>query len=274
MWGETCVREETQEAAGALRRAARPRFELLEDRWLLSVYQVTNNNDDGSVGSLPWAVNEVNANPDVLQGDVIALAPTLIGGQTITLGSTLSINAASTSLTISDQGAPPVTLNGNNAVQIINSSRDLVLDSLTIANGAANSGAGIYGTENVAADHCIFTGDIATGTNATAFGGAIDAAGVTANNCTFSNDFISGGAGDGGAIHAAAVLTANCVFSNDSSGGGFDNTGGAISGTNVSAINCIFSGDSASDAGEFELYGPYDLQVGGDGLGAPSGVPR
>src|ERR1700722_6410570 len=68
----------------------RPQVEILEDRWLPSTYFVNNNLDDGSSGSLRAAVNQVNTNPD-LQGDTIAFAATLAGGQTITLGSKLTI---------------------------------------------------------------------------------------------------------------------------------------------------------------------------------------
>jgi Planctomycete extracellular len=42
------------------KRCARLAMEMLEDRWLLSTFTVTNLLDDGSDGSLRWAVNEVD----------------------------------------------------------------------------------------------------------------------------------------------------------------------------------------------------------------------
>ena len=39
---------------------ARLSLESLEDRWLPSTFTVNNLLDDGSVGSLRWAVNQVN----------------------------------------------------------------------------------------------------------------------------------------------------------------------------------------------------------------------
>jgi hypothetical protein len=206
------------------------RLEALEDRCLPSTYHVTNNLDDGSVGSLRWAVNQVNAAPDTLQGDIIQFAGSLTGGQTITLGSTLTINGASTSLTITDQGGAPVTIDGNKAVQVINSSRDLVLDSLTITNGAAGNGAGVLETGNIAALNCTFTGNVATGSGnsgpksvSTALGGAIDgAAAVTLIDCVFSDNSAASGTAMGGAVYGAAVSAINCTLSGNSvSGGGY-----------------------------------------------------
>jgi len=44
----------------ARRSAARPRLEVLEDRWLLSTYTVTSTADDGSAGTLRDAINQAN----------------------------------------------------------------------------------------------------------------------------------------------------------------------------------------------------------------------
>src|SRR5690348_2511157 len=45
------------------RKPARPRLEVMEDRLLLTTYQVTNTLDDGSPGSLRWAIGQTNGGP-------------------------------------------------------------------------------------------------------------------------------------------------------------------------------------------------------------------
>jgi hypothetical protein len=48
------------------RSHARPRLEFLEDRTAPAIFTVTNTLDDGSSGSLRWAINQANADTDPL----------------------------------------------------------------------------------------------------------------------------------------------------------------------------------------------------------------
>src|SRR6516162_1208819 len=57
----------------------RPQLEVLEDRWMPSTLTVTNNLDNGSVGSLRYEIGQAK------KGDTIVFAPSL-NGQTILLG--------------------------------------------------------------------------------------------------------------------------------------------------------------------------------------------
>ena len=64
-------------------RRSRPRLEWMEDRTLLSAITVTNTLDDGSVGSLRWAVEQANAGGGA---ETINFDPALFNTpQTITL---------------------------------------------------------------------------------------------------------------------------------------------------------------------------------------------
>jgi uncharacterized repeat protein (TIGR01451 family) len=83
----------TRRSLGRVSRRGRNRigFEFLERRALLSTYTVTNTLDDGSMGSLPWAISEVNqdttdksSQPDVIDFDISGN-----GFQSITLSSAL-----------------------------------------------------------------------------------------------------------------------------------------------------------------------------------------
>ena len=100
---------------------------------------VTNLNADGA-GSL-HDVAEAAGN-----GDVIVFQAGLTG--TITLNDDIDID---TSVTIQGPGAGVVTVSGNNAVRIFyidgptnDTSIDVVISGLTLANGSANFGGAIY----------------------------------------------------------------------------------------------------------------------------------
>jgi hypothetical protein len=96
-------------------RRARLAVEALEQRWVPS-FTVTNLLDDGSVGSLRWAVGQAN----VTGGDqTIAFDPTLFATpQTITLsGTQLELTDTTGTETIVGP-ALGVTVNGNKASRV------------------------------------------------------------------------------------------------------------------------------------------------------------
>jgi parallel beta-helix repeat protein len=103
---------------------ARPRLEVLEDRTLLSPFVVTNTLDDGSVGSLRWAINQANADTD--PASVINFNIAASGVQTIQVGSSSAyagqpLPAITHPVTIDGStepgfaGTPLIELNGTNA---------------------------------------------------------------------------------------------------------------------------------------------------------------
>src|SRR5215831_8661307 len=99
-----------------IRRAAqraRLRLEALEDRYVPSTFTVNNLLDDGSVGSLRWAVGQANSNP---------------GNNTINLsGTQLELTDTTGTETIAGPAAG-VTVSGNNA------SREFQVDNLVTAS--------------------------------------------------------------------------------------------------------------------------------------------
>jgi hypothetical protein len=113
----------------------RPRLEALEDRALPSAYLVTNTNATGA-GSLQAAVTTANTNP----GSTISFAPNVTG--TINLNSTLNI---SVNMEIDGPGAANLTLSGQNKIGVFSiSAPNVTIDCLTIANGYASFGGGIF----------------------------------------------------------------------------------------------------------------------------------
>jgi hypothetical protein len=69
------------------RNQARPRVEILEDRTAPATFTVTNTLNDGSPGSLRWAITQANADTDSLATINFKIAAS--GVQTISVGSQL-----------------------------------------------------------------------------------------------------------------------------------------------------------------------------------------
>lgn len=106
---------------------AKPSVDRLEDRWAPATLQVTNTLDDGSVGSLRWAVAQADNNPN---------------GDTITINVSGTINLVNGPLYLTDgaqtaiqgPGANLLTVSGNNIsnVFVIYSDTSAVLSGLKI----------------------------------------------------------------------------------------------------------------------------------------------
>jgi len=116
----------------ATRLPQRPVFRLhvesLEDRVVPTVFTVTNTLDDGSVGSLRWAINQVNADTDPVSTIDFNIAPS--GVQTIFINSQLP--------TITH----PVVIDGNSeAGWAANTSETLDNANLTVVLDGTNAGA-------------------------------------------------------------------------------------------------------------------------------------
>ncbi|HZY84102.1 MAG TPA: hypothetical protein VFE78_04695, partial [Gemmataceae bacterium] len=162
------------------RAAEAGRLEPLEDRVLLSTYLVTSAADDGSTGTLRWAIGQVNGGPG---GDLIDFQiGVFASAQTITLSSSLGpLPAVSKAATIDglSQGAGQ---NGKLTVEINGSAvtgdgltvtaGGVTLDGLAIANFSGN-GVVLNNPAGSAGDTVIgdFVGTDYTGTAAAGNGG-------------------------------------------------------------------------------------------------------
>ena len=118
--------------------AFQPHLDVLEDRWLLSTFTVTTTHDGGA-GSLRQAICEAEA------GDTIDFAGNL-AGQSLTL--TQGPLVIDKDLTITGLGADELTIRGNGCnpsrVFTISHCATVSLSGLTIADGQANQGGGIF----------------------------------------------------------------------------------------------------------------------------------
>ena len=245
----------------------RPRVEVLEGRDVPSTLAVTNNLDNGSVGSLRYEVAQAK------KGDTIIFAPSL-DGQTITLGGAeLDITK---SLTIQGPGAGLLTINGgaddidNNVgsrVFAVEQKTNVTLSGLTISAGVGRSGfpyyvaasaydykgGGILNLGTLTVSGCTISGNyINPASSASCYGGGIYNAGtltvtgstISGNSLDPSADF---GSGYGGGIYNAGAL----ALSNSTVSSNFARTdGGAIYNVGTLTVSgCTLSGNSAYSGG-------------------------
>ena len=138
------VAREARATSSRSRPQQRPmRFEVLEDRALLTTFSVLNLADSGT-GSLRAAVLAAEANPGA---DVIQFAKAVQGTITLTTGELL----VSTDLSIKGPGANRVTISGNDASRVFHvlggaddaTKINVSISDLKVTHGSAAEGAGI-----------------------------------------------------------------------------------------------------------------------------------
>ncbi len=204
----------------------------LANFFVTSTSDVVNAND--GVLTLREAINETNSQAGT---DNIFFA---VNG-TITLSSgQLNINS---DLNIYGNGAPFVTISGNNASRVFNiSSGTVLLSGLTVANGNAVgiNGGGMYNDGILTVQFCTFSNNRATFNG----GGMYNDGTVTVTSSAFSNNIASNSGNGGGGIYNDGTATVtSSTFSGNSTlgvGGGIRNDG------TLTVTGSTFSGNSAS----------------------------
>ncbi len=257
------------------RRRMRPTLLALEDRRLLSTFTVTSTLDNGSVGTLRWAVGQANSagGAETIAFDQKAFKTP----QTITLtGTQLELSDTTGTETITGPKAA-VTVSGGGLSRVfqVDGGVTATISGLTITGGSAGTGGGLASLGGTATlTNCTVSGNTAstelggglynfsgalTLTNCTVSGNyAYNAGGglyslngtATLNKCTVSSNY--GVFGGGVAIRGGtATLTNTSVNDNSSiSGGGLNNDGGT-----ATLNNCTISGNSSAFGGG--LYNEY-----------------
>jgi len=183
--------------------------------------------------------------------DEAHLLAALAGGGTVTFSCsgtiTLTAEIVIAADTTIDGSGQDVTISGNNAVRVftVNSGVTFNLDTLTVSNGNANIGGGIFVDDNatLTVSDSVFSGNTASGWGGGVYGGAIHNRGaLTVSGSTFSDS----SAGDGGGIYNAggAVILNDSTFTDNSArwylGGGIYNHWGSMT-----VEGCTFSGNTS-----------------------------
>jgi len=213
--------------------------EHLEDRSTPATFTVTNNLDDGSTGSLVWAISQAAANSD--SGNTIVFSPSVTD---IVFSNTLTITN-NKPLTI--DGGTGVTLDGNDTIEVmsVGDNANVTLKNMTIQGGyTTGDGAGIGSAGRLVIDKCTFTNNTAGNEWAGGGGIFIDQGSATISNSTFTNNSDTNGGGGGIGIYSGTLNITNCTISNNSGGGGIYNRVGSItiSGTTISGNSSSASG--------------------------------
>ncbi|QEH34974.1 putative outer membrane protein pmp20 precursor [Aquisphaera giovannonii] len=220
----------TVEARRRQRRRLRPSLLALEDRQLLSTFTVTSTLDDGSDGTLRWAIAQANSGGDnTIDFDAGVFATP----QTITLnGNQLELSDTSGTETITGPAAG-VTVNGNNANGVFQVDRGVTasISNLTITGGNSFFAAGgLYNQGTITLTGCTFsdnTGFFAPGALYNDGTATLTDCAITGSTATFSN---------GGVTSFGTITMTRCSFTGNS-GGLYLNNG------TVTLTDCTVSGN-------------------------------
>jgi hypothetical protein len=240
------------------RHRLRPEMLVLEDRRLLSTFQVTNDTtDNGSTtGTLRWAVAQANS----ASGSSIEFELGT-GASTITL--TSGQLELTESVTIYDRsGQGPVTVSGNDASRVfqVDGGVTASLTGLTISGGFVNGGGGggLYNAGTATLTDCTLSGNSARWNGGGGYlngagGGLLNVGTATLTDCTLSGN--SARYGGGLNNNLGTVTLTGCTISgnsvgNDGSGGGMYSRGGFA--FTATLTDCTISGNSADVGGGLE----------------------
>ncbi len=233
------------------RNRGRRRFEAvllpLEDRQLLSTFPVTSPADDGSTGTLRWAV--AGAKADTSPRTIVFELGTAAAMITLSQGQ-LELSNTSESVTIDDgPGQGPVTISGNSQSGVfqVDSGVTASISGVTITEGSATQGGGaVFNEGSTTLDNCTISGNTSTegagGGLYNSFSGQLRAYGCTISGNTSSNE----GAGvynDGTAYLSGCTISGN---SNNNAGGGVWNR------STIDLTGCTISGNTAFAGGGLE----------------------
>jgi hypothetical protein len=192
---------------------------------------VTSTADDGSSGTLRYAIAQANA------GSCDTINFNLPAGSTITLQQgQLEISNTSTPITISGPGAANLAISGNNATRVflIDAGVTVGISDVTVRNGVnANLGGGIYNAGTATVTNSTFSGN-----SASVGGGFLNSGTATVTNSTFSGNSTRGFPGGGIANYGGTLTVINSTFSGNSSGMWNGSQG------NATVTDSTFSGNS------------------------------
>ena len=252
-----------------VRNRLRPSLLPLEDRRLLSTFDVTSAADDGSIGTLRGPYSRPMRPP--LRARSISISAVRRRRSRWREGK-LELSNTAEPTTITGPGAGWLTINGNRADGVFQVDRTVSasLSGLTITRGSTgNHGGGVINSGSLMLSGCTISGNSSqyggglfnegtatliectiSGNTAQSGGGVYNAGTVSLTNCTIGGN--SGQNGGGLTNYAAATLTECTIAFNTarSHGGGLSNSGnGPGNQTTLTLTACTITGNSAPTGG-------------------------
>ena len=238
--------------------------------------------DDGSTGTLRWAINQANQNG---QTNTITFSSLFNSPQTITLdGGTLELTDTAKT-TIAGPGAGLLTVDGgggeSGSVFELTKGAVATVSGLTITGGgAADGGGGVFNDDgNLTMANVVVRGNEAGTDDSSPDGGGLATwygGTTTLTGCTISgNAVFDGGLGCGGGIYNGSedtLIMTDCTISNNSTsflGGGLYNAGKAT------LVDVTLSGNSAGEGGGLASAGTLTMTgctISGNSAGAGGGL--
>jgi CSLREA domain-containing protein len=232
----------------------RPRFDVMEERTLLSSFVVSNTNDSGT-GSLRQAIQGANAQSG--DNDITFDPTAFASAQTITLSSgQLELGNTSGTETITGPAAG-VTVNagGTSRVFQIDSGVTASISGLTITGGsiAGQYGGGVYNDGGyLTLNNVTIRGNYDSNSDGGGLG--VSSGATTLTNCTVSGN-MSGGKGGGIGVFSGTTSLQNCTLSGNSSIGRIGYGGGMWANGTTTVTDCTVSGNTANYYGGGLLVG-------------------
>jgi hypothetical protein len=227
-------------------------------------FTVNNILDDGSVGSLRWAIGEANANPgdDAIDFDVgVFAAPQVIA----LAGTQLELTDTTGATSIAGPAAGvTVDADGLSRVLQVNPSVNASISRMTITGGSQADlfglAGGIFSLGSVTLTGCTITGN-----HGWMVGGMWAALGTnTFTDCAFTDNISDHGPGGGLLIDQSSATVTNCTFSGNYAGGwvnldGVDGGGGlAVTGSSLTMTGCTITDNHAvTSGGGMSISGVY-----------------
>jgi hypothetical protein len=218
-----------------------------------TTFLVTSLLDDGSIGTLRWAVGQANTAAGL---PTITFAPSLFGTPQTILLTGAPLELSNTNATEAVMGpATGVTVSGAGLSRVfqVDAGVSASLSGLTITGGkTAGNGAGLDNEGGITTlTDCFVSGNSAGGNG----GGLRNSYGsATLSNCAVSGNSAQFG---GGLDNDATVTLTNCTVSGNSaqwSGGGLHNTYGT-----ATLRDCTVSGNAAKYGGGLDNYATATL---------------
>jgi len=234
--------------------SGRLKLESLENRDCPNSYTVNSTLDDGSVGTLRWAVDQANASDGA---DTIVFA----------LGASPAITLSGTQLQLTDItgrttiDGPGVAVSGGGLSRVfqVDAGVSASFSGLTISGGSVTgNGGGLYNLGNTTLTDCTVTGNHAIGgIDGSTINGVGGGIGNKAGTIELIDTTVNGNTADlagGGAANAGIPA----------SGGGKGSTAVPAAIGDLEMTNCAVSGNS-SGVGSGAVNGVPQIQGGGKG---------